>query len=68
MVTMVKYGADEIFSSKDSTITDEDIEKILSRGEEKTSAMKAMLEKKTPSQLLNFSIDSGKQSNKEPCC
>ena len=35
MLTMIRHGANQIFASKDSTITDEDIQTILERGERK---------------------------------
>ena len=35
MLTMIRHGANEIFASKDSTVTDEDIISILERGERK---------------------------------
>lgn len=57
MLSMIKFGADEIFSSKDSTITDDDIELILTKGEEKTNALNEKFKKNTQN-LLNFSLDS----------
>ena len=35
MLGMIRYGANHIFASKDSEITDEDIDEILQKGEEK---------------------------------
>ena len=35
MLTMIRHGANHIFASKDSTISDEDIITILERGERK---------------------------------
>ena len=32
---MIRHGADQIFASKDSTITDEEIDTILEKGEKK---------------------------------
>eukprot|EP01132_Coremiostelium_polycephalum_P000977 gene977-1243_t len=37
LLSMVRFGADDIFRSKDSTITDEEIDVILQKGEEKTN-------------------------------
>ncbi len=34
---MIRHGANEIFASKDATITDEDINVILERGDKKVS-------------------------------
>lgn len=33
---MIRHGADQVFASKDSTITDEDIDTILQKAEQKT--------------------------------
>ena len=35
MLTMIRHGANHIFASKDATVTDEDIQTILERGERK---------------------------------
>ena len=35
VLSMIRHGAENVFASKDSTITDEDIDAILKRGEEK---------------------------------
>ena len=35
VLSMIRHGADQVFASKDSTITDEDIDAILKRGEKK---------------------------------
>lgn len=37
MLNMIRHGADHVFASKDSEITDEDIDAILERGEKKVS-------------------------------
>lgn len=39
LLTMIKFGADQIFSSKESTITDEDIDIILGKGAKKTEEL-----------------------------
>lgn len=36
MLNMIRHGASTIFASKDATITDEDIDSILTKAEEKT--------------------------------
>lgn len=38
---MVRFGAEMVFSSKDSTITDEDIDRIIAKGEESTAELDA---------------------------
>ena len=35
MLNMIRHGADKVFSAKDSTVTDDDIETILAKGEQK---------------------------------
>lgn len=35
MLNMIRHGANHVFASKDSEITDEDIDTILERGEAK---------------------------------
>ena len=37
MLGMIRHGADHIFASKESEITDEDIDAILEKGEKKVS-------------------------------
>jgi SWI/SNF-related matrix-associated actin-dependent regulator of chromatin subfamily A member 5 len=39
LMTMVRFGADEIFKSKSATITDDDIDAILAQGEARTKEM-----------------------------
>ncbi|EGC28868.1 hypothetical protein DICPUDRAFT_4822, partial [Dictyostelium purpureum] len=39
LLAMLRFGADDMFKSKSSTITDEDIDSILKKGEEKTEQM-----------------------------
>ncbi len=35
MLNMIRHGADKVFSAKDSTVSDDDIETILAKGEQK---------------------------------
>lgn len=53
---MIKYGADQIFSSKDSSITEEDIDAILQKGEQKTEVLNEKL-KEHSRKALDFSSD-----------
>ncbi|KAG9509927.1 putative global transcription activator SNF2L1, partial [Fragariocoptes setiger] len=62
MLGMIRHGADHIFASKDSEITDDDIDAILERGEQKTAAMRERLEKLGESNLRNFTLDTGDYS------
>jgi len=56
LLSMIKFGADQIFSSKDSTITEEDIDAILSKGEEKTAVITEKL-RENSKKILDFSND-----------
>lgn len=50
-------GALQVFASKDSTITDEDIDTILQRAEVKTAEMKAKLDEMGEGNLRNLTFD-----------
>jgi len=39
MLNMIRHGANHVFQSKDSEITDEDIDTILRKGEEKVQIL-----------------------------
>lgn len=54
-VFVLSPGADRIFRSDEKTITDEDIDLILSRGQEKTEEMNKKLQTTVPS-LLSLSL------------
>lgn len=43
MLNMIRHGADKVFSAKDSTVTDDDIETILAKGEKKVLAYSGMV-------------------------
>ena len=58
MLTMIRHGADTIFAGKDSTITDEDIDSILKKGEEKTKELDEKMNKLGESNLRNFTLDT----------
>lgn len=55
---MIRHGANEIFAGKDATITDEDIETILKKAEEKTNEFNDKLNKLGESSLRNFTMDT----------
>ena len=59
MMAAIKFGADQVFRSSDSDITDEDIDAILARGEEKTKELQAKLEVVDKGDLLDFKMDGG---------
>ena len=55
----VCFGADQVFHSEESTITDEDIEAILERGRAKTKELSEKLQKAEKGDLLDFRLDGG---------
>uniref|UniRef100_A0A0R3SSC8 Helicase ATP-binding domain-containing protein n=1 Tax=Hymenolepis diminuta TaxID=6216 RepID=A0A0R3SSC8_HYMDI len=58
VIDMIKYGANYIFRSKESTIKDEDIDEILARGEQKTSELNEKLNKLGESNLRQLRFDT----------
>lgn len=56
LMSMVKFGAEAIFKSSGATITDEDIDAILAKGEKITEETAAKLKTDAQHNLLNFSI------------
>jgi SLIDE len=59
MLAAVRFGADQVFRSEESTITDEDIDVILARGEAKTKELAEKIQKKDKGDLLDFRLDGG---------
>ena len=57
LATMVRFGADEIFKSKDATLGDADIDAILAHGEERTEQMNKMVTASMENNLQNFTLD-----------
>lgn len=53
---MVKFGADQILSGKGGTYTDEDIDALIAKGEERTNAMQAKLKTDAQHNLASFSL------------
>ena len=62
MLSMIRHGADHVFASKDSEITDEDIDSILAKSENKTQELAEKLEKLGESSLRNFTMDAPMES------
>ncbi|XP_076316124.1 LOW QUALITY PROTEIN: SWI/SNF-related matrix-associated actin-dependent regulator of chromatin subfamily A member 5-like [Tachypleus tridentatus] len=62
MLGMIRHGANHIFASKDSEITDEDVDAILEKGEQKTEALQKKLESLGESSLRNFTLDTPGES------
>ena len=65
---MIRYGANHVFSSKESDITDEDIDEILARGEKKVCWFKSVLVLKCVGcnrGVLNRSFAGDNEASKE---
>ncbi|XWS39063.1 hypothetical protein CRYUN_Cryun18bG0017900 [Craigia yunnanensis] len=56
LLQMVRFGAEMVFGSKDSTITDEDIDRIIAKGEVATAELDAKMKKFTKD-AINFKMD-----------
>jgi SWI/SNF-related matrix-associated actin-dependent regulator of chromatin subfamily A member 5 len=56
LMQMVKFGADEIMSGRDGTLTDEDIDILLAKGAERTKSQTATIETEMRHNLANFSV------------
>lgn len=59
IMAAVRFGADTVFRSEESTITDEDIDVILERGKAKTKELTDKLTKAEKGDLLDFRLDGG---------
>jgi SWI/SNF-related matrix-associated actin-dependent regulator of chromatin subfamily A member 5 len=59
MLEMIRFGADQVFRATDSMITDEDIDAILAKGEQRTEEMKQKLQAHDKGDLLDFKLDGG---------
>jgi len=59
LLSMIQYGANEVMQSGESTITDDDIEKVLLRGEEKTQELENKYAKVGLEDLQKFTSDTG---------
>ena len=59
ILSAVRFGADTIFRSEESTITDEDIDVILERGLAKTKELNEKIQKADKGDLFDFRLDGG---------
>lgn len=59
IMAAIRFGADTVFRSEESTITDEDIDVILERGKAKTKEMAEKIKKAEKGDLLDFRLDGG---------
>uniref|UniRef100_A0A8C7VHQ2 SWI/SNF related, matrix associated, actin dependent regulator of chromatin, subfamily a, member 5 n=1 Tax=Oncorhynchus mykiss TaxID=8022 RepID=A0A8C7VHQ2_ONCMY len=58
MLSIIRHGATHVFASKESDITDDDIDEILERGEKKTMELKEKMNTMGESSLRNFTMES----------
>lgn len=56
LMKMVRFGADQILSGKGGTYTDEDIDALIAKGEERTSEMQAKFDTDAKHSLADFSL------------
>jgi SWI/SNF-related matrix-associated actin-dependent regulator of chromatin subfamily A member 5 len=56
LMKMVRFGADQILSGKEGTYTDEDIDALIARGEERTSEFEAKLQSDAKHSLADFKL------------
>jgi len=59
MMAAIRFGADNVFRSEESTITDDDIDVILARGKAKTDELREKIQKAEKGDLLDFRLDAG---------
>ncbi|CAL8083605.1 unnamed protein product [Orchesella dallaii] len=62
MLNMIRFGADQVFATKDSDITDEDIDEILKKSEDRTEELNQRLSTLGESSLRNFTLDAPTES------
>lgn len=62
VLTMIRHGAQHVFASKDSDITDENIDQILQKGREKTAELKKKIESLGEGSLRTFTMDTEDRS------
>jgi SWI/SNF-related matrix-associated actin-dependent regulator of chromatin subfamily A member 5 len=62
ILAAVRFGADKIFKSKDSSITDDDIDLILDAGRRKTEELNSKLQNAEKGDMLDFKLDGGGMS------
>jgi SWI/SNF-related matrix-associated actin-dependent regulator of chromatin subfamily A member 5 len=57
LLDTLRFGADKIFRSKDSEVTDEDIEQILEQGRKRTEEMAQSLKEADKGDMYDFKLD-----------
>ena len=59
IMAAVRFGADVVFRSEESTISDDDIDAIIARGKARTEEMNNKLQEAEKGDLLDFRMDGG---------
>jgi len=59
LLDTIRFGADKIFRTKESTITDDDIDLILEQGRQRTIAMNEKLKEAEKGDIYDFRLDGG---------
>ena len=59
LMDSIRFGADKIFKSKESAISDEDIDAILDAGKKRTEEMSSKMEESKKGDMYDFSLDGG---------
>jgi SWI/SNF-related matrix-associated actin-dependent regulator of chromatin subfamily A member 5 len=59
LLDAVRFGADKIFKSKESSITDDDIDLILNIGKQRTEQLNEKLQEADKGNMLDFKLDGG---------
>mmetsp|Transcript_72436 Transcript_72436/g.206187 ORF Transcript_72436/g.206187 Transcript_72436/m.206187 type:complete len:969 (+) Transcript_72436:1339-4245(+) len=57
MLAAIKFGADQVFRSSESSITDADIETIIARGDQRTKELAEKLQDAEKGDVLDFKLD-----------
>jgi len=58
MMAMLRFGAERIIASKESTVTDESIDEILARSKVRTDELNEKLSSMEEDSLRNFTIEA----------
>ena len=59
LLSMIKFGADEVLRTKGSTVTDDDIDEIIRKGEEMTAQKEELITKGAEESMYKFTMDGG---------
>merc|ERR1719230_628475 len=62
LLDTLRFGADKIFKSKDSSITDDDIDTILDQGKKRTEELNSNLADAEKGDMYDFRLDGGMSS------